>query len=97
MFSSLKSLLSLRHKRQGPTHLKLLRMISTHPKVLALLLVPHQLPPQTQMSSSMNPQTQETLELPTSQVKSHLAQILLPISPLHLRLQLAPMALHSEA
>ena len=97
MYSSLKSLLSSRHKRQDPTHLQLLRMISMNLKVLPLLLVPHQLKHQTQMSSSTNPQTQETLELPTSQVISLPAQLLLPMISLHLRLHLAPMALHSEA
>jgi len=45
----------------------------------------------------MNPQTQEALELPTSQVISLLAQLLLPETLMHQRLHLAPMALHSEA
>ena len=64
---------------------------------LALLLVPHQLKSQIEMSSSMSPQTQEALELSTSEVISLFAQLNLAETLIHQRLQLAPMAPISEA
>ena len=62
MFSSLKFFNNSRDRRQHLTHQKLLRVILMSLKVLALLLVPHQLKNQTQMNSFMSQQTQEALE-----------------------------------
>ena len=64
---------------------------------LALLLVPHQLKSQIEMSSSMSPQTQEALELSTLEVISLFAQLHQAETLIHQRLQLAPMAPISEA
>ena len=97
MFSSLKSLLNLRHRRTDLTHLKLLRTISMNLSHLVLLLVPHQLKSQIEMSSSMSPQTQEALELSTSQEISLFAQLHQAETLIHPRLHLAPMAPISEA